>query len=415
MFKKFSLVVIALFTLISCSKSASIIHIAKEQGLSQAAGMVLSQLTNYVNPSYLSSLVESNRVHSVNNGKGIKVNIVNMNTNIKIYAQPLNTVGTKRRLFNSNYLQPGNYRISTSIGTKSYDLSFTNNADVDYFDLTRLTESKANRGLGRIKINLSPEDAKIIIYGTPHKYREGLRLPEGKYKVKVQKKGYITQIKTLSVLENKLVTESFTLQAEEKVEKISVVGSRLSATSKPDDKAQSKEVEIVQVTANKGSIVINPSLPHIQYKLYRVNHAPLDYKPTMQVAAGNYRVSAIDVATQQVLSQQSIIIEALEEKVITFPRDALENRIEQAPVEVEASFTFTLKNSSRARSIFILVDEDGENYRYNKRIRGNSLNHEIKLMEGKYTASFRAENLVYELGEIEISRSKSTNIEFKLE
>lgn len=411
MLKRLTLITVVLLTLVSCSKTSGLIQIAKEEGLSQAAGATLSQITKFLNPTYLLSLVESNRVHSVNHGKGVSIKIVNMNDNIKLYAEPRNIAGSKRQLFNNNYLLPGNYKLTTSIGTKSYVVSFTKSTNIDYFDITQLTESKADRGLGRIKINLSPSNALIVIYGTPHKYHEGLRLPEGKYKVKVEKQGFKTQFQTISITENKLSTASFTLQAKSKaddIERIVVTGSRKTSTEANKELNKSAESG-VPVIPELGSLSITPAPPHITYFLDNEDKQVITFTPNMQLPIGEYKVIAMDVAKQKVIQIKTIKITALQTQKITFAFETAASKI-----EVKAKFTFTIQNSRRERSVLILTDENGENHRFKKRVRKESVTHEILLKEGKYNATFSAKQMEYELGQIVLSSQKTNNFEFKL-
>lgn len=410
MLKKLTLVIVALFTLVSCSKTSGLVQIAKEQGISQAAGAALTQITNFLNPSYLLALVESNRVHSVKHGKGLKLNIVNMNNNIKLYAEPRNIAGSKRQLFNNNYLLPGNYKLTTSIGTKSFVASFTKNVQIDYFDITQRTESKADRGLGRLKITLSPSDAKIVIYGTPHKYHEGLRLPEGKYKVKVEKKGFKTQFKTIAITENKLSTASFTLQTELKkandVEIIVVTGAKKapSEANKEQNNPDEKKVKVEQ-----GSLLLNPAPPHITYFLENEDKKVVKYSPNMPLPIGEYKVIAMDVTKQQAIQIKTIEISALQTKKLTFAFEVAASKI-----EVQATFNITVQNARRERSVLLLTDEEGESYRFTKRVRKQNVTHEILLKEGKYNAVFSAKNIKYKLGQIELSSTNTNKFEFQL-
>ncbi|WP_320173181.1 CHAT domain-containing protein [Maridesulfovibrio sp.] len=57
----------------------------------------------------------------------------------------------------------------------------------------------------RVRINTTPHDAKIKIYGTPKRNTPYLRLPTGKYTVNVSHKGYETQNATLKISHDKTI------------------------------------------------------------------------------------------------------------------------------------------------------------------------------------------------------------------
>jgi len=423
MFKKISIIIVALFALVACSKTSGLATIAKEQGFSQAAGLAYSQLTNLFNPVYLLNLVDSNRVHSVRYGKGVNIKIANVNNNVKLYAQPLNTVGSKKRLFHNNYLLPGNYRLTTSIGTKYWDVSFNKNATVDYYKITEQTESQADRGLGRLKLVVMPSDAKIVIYGTPKTYNEGMSLPPKQYKVKVEKAGYSTQTKTITITKNTLTSESFTLSLASKPEKVSVTGSKRAPKSDPEP-TNTEAVERITVTGQKpGKIVVLPTLSDVSYAIVSDDYEGQQYTANMSLAPGEYRVVAVQVTNMNVIASQTVIIESAISKEVVFdfnedakrPAPPVAQSESARPVEVDTVFIFTQESNSRARSVFTLVDDNGEEYRFTKRFKGKSLTFELTMLEGNYKASFRNDKMIYELGEIELSTMKSNKIEFKLD
>ena len=204
--------------LFSCSLNAEskIKGAIKDELIGQPIGMFFDKIFSY--KDILSSKLNNNLVHSAKYGMGFPVNIKNWKNKVTIYANPVNSVGKKVHLFKNNYLLPGRYQITTAKGTKSYILKVNEVKSLDYFKLMEFTETDGNKKIGRIRIKLTPKNSNIIIYGTPHKYHDGLQLPEGKYRVKVSHNGYETQERIIKVEKYNLTKESFKLQ-KIKVEK----------------------------------------------------------------------------------------------------------------------------------------------------------------------------------------------------
>jgi hypothetical protein len=254
-----------------------------------------------------------------------------------------------------------------------------------------------------------------VIYGTPHKYRKGLRLPEGEYRVVVKRAGFVTQDKTVTVKENALATENFflekiastttsnTYEAEEKVERISVIGRNI-----PSSEKQKKTNEVEEPSLS--FLTIKPTLEHVTYLVESNNGERFTYSGDMTLPAGEYQALAVDKSTGKQLQVMAVTLVKDAKRTLVF-----DNRKLAPAMKVDAEFIFSISNFHRERITFTLTDQNGTPYAYTKRAGRRGFTVEDSLMEGEYKAEISGRNIKVDLGEIELSRDKSNSIEFVLE
>jgi hypothetical protein len=403
-----------IFLLVSCSKSGKLFDVAKEEGVSSATGWGVDGVLKYVDLDYALSLVEENRVHSVKAGKGISIVISDLKSNVALYATPIDGVGVKKRLYENSQLFPGSYVITSNIGTSSLKVSLRKNTTFDFYKIANALQADASKGRGRLKLTVSPEDAKIVIYGTPHKYHEGLKLPEGQYDVKVSKPGYQAKNLTVSIAKNTLTSESITLQLadslgskkknvdfndrESGIERIAITGA-----------AKENNSELQASAIPTGKLVILPQRNDIEYTITSVSGAQFTAKPSLELPVGNYYVTASRRGLGDVIARKQIRILSTEQNNVVFSIPALPYQ-NQLPV----SLVFKSDLLGRQRAEINLVPNQGETISFRKRMGRRGLEIETVLLNGEYSAELTAGGIQYDLGSITIEENKSNKFEFVL-
>ncbi|WP_334065145.1 hypothetical protein [Alteromonas genovensis] len=134
--------ILCIFFLVSCSKSGKLIDAVKEEGVSSATGWSVDGVLKYADLDYALSMVDENRVHSVKAGKGINIVINDWKNNVALFATPIDGVGVKKRLFESNQLFPGNYRLTSNIGTSSLKVSLHKPSTFDFYKIAKSATSR---------------------------------------------------------------------------------------------------------------------------------------------------------------------------------------------------------------------------------------------------------------------------------
>jgi len=92
-------------------------------------------------------------------------------------------------------LKPGEYKVK--VLKKNYQT---------YFDWIKITKGEhlikriELKPLGELFVDIAPGDSKVAILNILPKYKPGIKLPEGKYIIQAQKKGFITQIEKVKIL-----------------------------------------------------------------------------------------------------------------------------------------------------------------------------------------------------------------------
>ena len=427
--KLFLFALVSLSLLTACSNKNILLDKAKEQGIASVVDEAFSTVSKTLNLSYWLANMESNRVHSVRHGKGVNIQISNLSDKVKIYLEPEGeTAGIKQRLFHNNFIKPGSYALYTSIGTKKHIITIARHARYDYFELAKLTDSKADKGLGRVRITFLPSDAKIVIYGTPHKYRDGLRLPEGQYQVKASKPGYETQSKLLTVKENKLTETAFELIAIQSIKKevheneqprlydgghssIAKTPKRAEIADQKENAAEHELAEEITVVGRLGELVITPVVDGVLFRLTNKDNEHIGYEEGSAYAPGTYSVTAIDIQLAKALETKQVTIEALGLSRLHF--DILENA---SPVKSLASIEFLRRVSHREKAVLILtsVSRPEDSYRFTKRLRKRKEQFDIELPKGLYTAFLEADGKQFKLGEINLLPDSKNMFRFEL-
>lgn len=412
------LITFSLMFLAACSGRSNIKDLAKEYGVSHVISEFFEEASKILDVSYLLSQIESNRVHSVKHGKGATIKIDNLNSNVKVYIQPLkNTIGSKQRLFHLNYIQPGKYDLFTSIGTKKRTIVIESYKRYDYFDIASATESHADKGLGRIKITLQPVDAKIVIYGTPHKYRDGLRLPGGQYRVKVSKAGFETQTKILKVQKNRLTEESFTLSPTQSVARKSAESNstnQIATITQASEVLTSQhnnesKVEQESQLGAWGELAITPELAGVYYQLTNEKGRQITYKKGAAFDAGEYKVNAIQSNTSKILQSKTVKI-----KVYDIARIHFELEQVIASVNQQVSIEVTRLSTQRDRAVLTLSSQSDESFRFTKRFRRKSELFEFEVPQGQYEVELTAGGVLYQLGELNFENGADNEFKFEL-
>lgn len=197
---KYLLIILSfLFATNTQAEKINIKEMVADQVVSQPIEYTVDKVFSFFPFKYWYSLVQSNRVHSATTGKGYRVAIPEIQNNMVLYAQPVNTAGPKRRLFKHNTLFKGKYRLTSSKGTKAGGLTVSKDTNIDYLKILAVTGSKADLQFARLTIETSPSNAQITIKGYPDKYHKGMKIPEGKYQVSVTAKGYSAKSATLDI------------------------------------------------------------------------------------------------------------------------------------------------------------------------------------------------------------------------
>ena len=399
----------AALCLMSCSKSAKLIDIAKEEGVSNAAGWGVDSALKYIDIDYALSLMEENRVHSVNSGKGINVVINDWKSNVILSVTPLNGVGKKRRLYENTRVFPGDYLLAANIGTSSKRISLHKDVTYDFYQIAKVLQADASQERGRLKLEVSPADATIVIYGTPHKYHEGIKLPEGSYDVKVTKLGYEEKRFSVSIIKDSLTTKEITLRRAspalstqfdgdaEDVEVISVTGSRDETERRKED------------SNAFGKLTILPQREDILYSISDDQAIEYEVEPLMVLPEGNYKITAKRSSTGDVIASKRVSVKRTEQHRVEFSIPELPYQHELA-----VSLTFTSDSLHRQRAEIRLVPNEGKAIIIRKRMGRRGLDVETVLMNGEYTAELTAGGIQYDLGLITIVRGKSNRFEFVL-
>lgn len=413
---KLASLIMTTFFLVSCSKTTKLLDIAKEEGVSSTTGWGIESVLKYLDVDFLLSQIEENRVHSVRHGKGVKVEVENWKSNVVFSVEPINGVGAKRTLYKRNYLRPGNYLLTANVGTGATQISIGKSLTLNFFELAKLTQANGSAGLGRLKLDVLPRDAKIVIYGTPHKYHEGLKLPEGRYEVKVSKPGYDDARVTVTITKNRLTTESIHLKPAEVLSENS--SALVSAAS-----TQDTEVEVVSITgaplndpkklkqavAQYGELVISPSRSDVRYSITSTEGTQYPMQTITRLPAGDYYVAAISTTTHSVLDQKLVSIHPNEtlNTVFTLPAAAY-----QIPLDVVLNFK--VNTLYRERVEVTLKPNQGDAITFKERMGRKGLEIETQLLNGAYHAQITGRGIKYDLGTINIAENKSNKFEFVL-
>ncbi len=393
---------LAICLLMSCSKASKLKEIAQEEGVATATGWGVDTLLQYLDVDYLLTKMEENRVHSATTGKGISLTLVNWQSNVVIHAEPLDTVGEKRRIFADNYLKPGTYVFTSAIGSASKTLTLNKNARFDFFELTKALQADVTKGRGRLALNITPEDARVILFGTPEKYHKGIKLPEGEYTVKVTKSGYQDATIKLLIKDDKLTTESISLQrlqaaeAQPQVERIAVTGS--------------KNGDWREVKVETGELVITPQRDDIAFTIVAASGDVYQNSPSLKLPAGDYRVTAKMVATGELLETKSVRIRGEQRHTVNFsvPKPV-------TATELPVTLMFKTSQFNRQRVEITLTPTEGDKIRFRERMGRNGLDLDMELMAGEYEAELVAKGVKYELGTIRIASDKSNKFQFLLD
>lgn len=399
----------AALCLVSCSKSAKLIDIAKEEGVANAASWGVDSVLKYIDIDYALSLMEENRVHSVNSGKGVKVVINDWKSNVILSVAPLGGLGKKRRLYENTRVFPGDYLLTANIGTSSLKISLLKDVTYDFYKIAKALQADASQARGRLKLEVSPADATIVIYGTPHKYHEGIKLPEGSYEVKVTKLGYEEKRFSVLIAKGSLTTKEITLQRAspglpeqldsdiERVEVISVTGSRNETERRKED------------SNVYGKLTILPQREDILYSVKDTQGMEHEVEPLMVLPEGNYRVTAKRASTGEAIASKPVSVERTKQHRVVFSIPELPYQHELA-----VSLTFTSDSLHRQRAEIRLVPNEGETIIIRKRMGRRGLDIDTVLMNGEYTAELTAGGIQYDLGLITIVKDKSNRFEFVL-
>jgi len=403
---KGAVVSLVLTALMSCTKVSKLKDIAQEEGVATATGWGVDTLLQYLDVDYLFTKMEENRVHSATSGKGVSLTLVNWQSNVVIHAEPVDTVGAKRRIFANNYLKPGSYIFTSVIGSASKTLTLNKDTRFDFFGLTKALKADVSKGRGRLTLNITPKDARIILYGTPEKYHKGIKLPEGTYTVKVTSPGYEDETVSLTIKDDQLTTETINLKRRQvsktpqtgqpEVEKIVVTGSK---------NGNWKEVEI-----ETGELVITPQRDDIAFTIVAASGEVYQNSPSLKLPVGDYRVTAKMVATGEILETKSVRI--LGEKRHTLNFSAPEPVID---TELPVTLMFKTSQLNRQRVEITLTTVNGDTIRRRERMGRNGLDIELKLMTGEYEAELVAKGVEYDLGTIRIASDKSNKFQFLLD
>ncbi|MBU2978232.1 hypothetical protein [Alteromonas sp. C1M14] len=394
--------------LFSCSKSTKLWHTAKEEGVSTTTGWGVDSALQYVRLDYLLSLIEENRVHSAKAGRGVTLTITNWQSKMVLSLEPVNTVGKKRRIYETMHVIPGTYVITSNLGTAAYTITLTENTSLDYFDLAKKLHADASKGRGRLTLTLSPADAKVVLYGTPQKYHKGVKLPVGTFKVKVSKHGYEDSLLSVTISDNTLTSKTITLKKkestagatngnrDEKGDIISVVGG-------------AKETSETGPAVETGQLVVLPLRDDIAYLVKSVSGEQFEFAPKLQLPIGNYSVTA----------KRSDDGEVWETKLVRVRKDQSQSVIFDIPVQAyqyKLDTTLSFKSTSfyRQRVVIHLTPKRGNTVTFKDRMGRNGLEIETELLNGVYEAELHARGIRYDLGTIAISKSKSNKFEFVL-
>ena len=276
----------------------------------------------------------------------------------------------------------------------------------DFFGLTKALKADVSKGRGRLTLNITPKDARIILYGTPEKYHKGIKLPEGTYTVKVTSPGYEDETVSLTIKDDQLTTETINLKRRQvsktpqtgqpEVEKIVVTGSK---------NGNWKEVEI-----ETGELVITPQRDDIAFTIVAASGEVYQNSPSLKLPVGDYRVTAKMVATGEILETKSVRI--LGEKRHTLNFSAPEPVID---TELPVTLMFKTSQLNRQRVEITLTTVNGDTIRRRERMGRNGLDIELKLMTGEYEAELVAKGVEYDLGTIRIASDKSNKFQFLLD
>jgi hypothetical protein len=424
MIKAIVVILIVLVSLdVGAYQSKKIKKMLKEEAVSTPVGAFLGKAFSFLDPGYVLAAIESNRVHSVKNGQGFEVNIENFNDKLKMYATPTSGgIGARVQLFDNNYLLPGNYKLITSIGTKSYALKVNKDMTIDYHKLMKSTDTDGQVGLGRLKIELFPSDAKIVIYGTPHKYHSGLQLPVGNYKVRVSKAGYQTQRKTLRIAKNKLTLGTFKLQVKkatsikvakvepdtkkdraEDVERISVTGSFVKQDSELDSGVT--DLPLIDL----GELQVGPVLDGVEYIVVDSNNIEKKYHAGMVLPSGAYGVVAKIKKSNTIIKTKQIKIEPLGFSDVVFKIEIVDS-----PYNVKAIVDLNWRRRIRETVVLQLVDANNKEFTFKRKVTSRKLSLDLDLQNGKYHAYLIAKNKQYDLGSLELSGDRVNKFAFKI-
>ncbi|MEG3766396.1 hypothetical protein [Alteromonas sp. 14N.309.X.WAT.G.H12] len=394
--------------LLSCSKNDTLWDIANEEGVASATSWGVDPLLEYVKLDYLLSLIEENRVHSATAGRGVMLRIKHWQNNMELSIAPVDGVGKKRRVYETIHVFPGTYTITSDKGAASLTLTLNQDSTLNYFALAKKLQADSNKGLGRLTLTITPEDAQVVIYGTPQKYHDGVKLPEGQFKIKVYKAGYEDFLSTVVINDNALTTKTISLKkkpslphsdnkgGEDNVETIPVTGAPQPA-SDTDEKVITGQLEVL------------PQRDDVTYLITSASGEQFPFSPTRQLPVGDYSVTAKRSDNGEVLSTKQVTISENEPQSVEFD-------IPEPPYQYELDTLLSFKTQFlyRQRAVIHLTPKTGDIITFQERIGRHGLEIETPLLNGEYEAELHAKGVKYELGTITISKAKSNKFEFVL-
>ncbi|MEW9798496.1 hypothetical protein [Alteromonas sp. CYL-A6] len=397
---------IALLLLSSCSKSAKLFEAVKEEGVTTTTGWGLDSLLQRIDFDYLFSFMEENRVHSVRSGKGIQLEVKQWQSKMTLYIEPVDGPGTKRRVYEKIHILPGNYVITANIGTASLPVSLQKNSTLNYFSLAGVLKADASKGVGRLSLNINPHDAHITIYGTPHKYHKGMRLPEGEYRIKASKPGFedivtsavITKdsltMKTLSLRKRETSLERTEQVTDSNKEVITVVGSKSNQ-------------KLPQHTTKMGQLIITPMRDDVVYEVVDEKGKVVTYSTDLELPAGTYQVFARRGDGGLIIEESSVEIIEGQAQRVSFDLQPLPYQ-----TELDVTLIFNFDELYRERVEIIFTPEDGEAVSFTDRMGRRGIKIETTLLNGNYKGELVSRAYKFDLGTITVSEGKANNFEF---
>lgn len=406
---RLSLYPLVLLLLLSCSKNDKFWNIANEEGVSTATSWGIDPLLEYVKLDYLLSLVEENRVYSATAGKGVTLRIKHWQNNMELSIVPVDSVGKKRRVYETIHVFPGTYTISSDKGAASLTLALNQDSTLNYFALAKKLQADSNKGLGRLTLTVSPADANVIIYGTPQKYHKEVKLPAGEFKIKVSKAGYQDSLFTVVINDNALTTQTVTLTpkapsstnsansaSEENIESLSV--------TRPGQNA-SNTVETVPT----GQLMVLPQRDDVTYLIQSASGEIFPFTSTLSLPSGDYSVTAQYSNNGEKWRTKQITIDEDTSQTVEFaiPEQAYQ-------YELDTLLSFKTPSLYRQRALIRLTPKNGDIITFQGRIGRHGLEIETPLLNGEYEAELHAKGVKYDLGTITISKAKSNKFEFVL-
>ena len=389
--------------------------VIKEQGLGQTVEYAFGYLFKQFKVSQLFAMMETNRVHSVRYGKGLKVTIKDFKNSSRLYAEPKGGLGKKLELFHENYLLPGRYQLTTSKGSKAYLLEVKKPLSLDYYQVLKVTGTKSDQKLGRLEISTAPENAKIVIKNTYRTYHKGVQLPVGTYTIVMTKSGYLAQEQRVKISKNDLTKLQFTLKkAPKRQRKAAREKSEQITTATPSD------IEVITVTgarisdkertlALNGSLILNVTPNDAKVIILDVKDNEFSYQHKMALKPGTYRAL---IFTDVLIAEKRVFeIKTGKTHIETIDLTDKINVKLGKPIDGTVELTFAKKMRGRAK--LVLIDSDHKKLTFKRRVKSKALVIGITAKTGTYQASIIVDKNKWELGEITLN-SKTKKFYYSL-